>query len=55
MEILDRILSEINSRFDALKDVNSKFGFLNSSQINEIDSKIVQVRTKTLADSYPND
>lgn len=38
MEILDRILSEMNSRFDALKNVNSKFGFLSGSQINEIDS-----------------
>ncbi|KAL4083513.1 hypothetical protein QTP88_028829 [Uroleucon formosanum] len=54
MEILDRILSEMNSRFDALKDVNSKFGFLSGSQINEIDSTTLQVRAKTLADSYPD-
>jgi len=55
MEIIDRILSEMNSRFDALKDVNSKFGFLSGSQINEIDSTTLQVRAKTLADSYPDD
>ena len=42
-------------RFDALKDVNSKFGFLSGSQINEIDSTTLQVRAKTLADSYPDD
>lgn len=53
--ILDRILSEMNSRFDALKDVNSKFGFLSGSQITEIDSTTLQVRAKTLADSYPDD
>jgi len=55
MEILDRILSEMNSRFDALKDVNIKFGFSSGSQINEIDSTTLQVRAKTLADSYPDD
>lgn len=55
MEIINRILSEMNSRFDALKDVNSKFGFLSGSQINEIDSTTLQVRAKTLADSYPDD
>ncbi|KAL4149892.1 hypothetical protein QTP88_003743 [Uroleucon formosanum] len=55
MEILDRILSEMNSRFDALKDVNSIFGFLSGSQINEIDSTTLHVRAKTLADSYPDD
>lgn len=55
MEILDRILSEMNSRFGALKDINSKFGFLSGSQINETDSKDLQIRAKTLADSYPED
>jgi len=38
MEILDKIVYEINRRFDALKDINSKFDFLNSSQINKTDS-----------------
>lgn len=55
LEILDRIITELSTRFTALENINNKFGFLSGVQIHGMEMKDLKNKAAELADTYTED
>ncbi|XP_063810584.1 zinc finger MYM-type protein 1-like [Pseudophryne corroboree] len=55
LEIIDRIISELNKRFLALEKINEKFGFLHGMELQKSETKHLKTQAKELAQIYKED
>lgn len=54
-EIIDKIVNELRSRFQALEKVNNAFGFLDGDRIQNMEASLLEAEAKKLANLYRND
>uniref|UniRef100_A0A0A9Z2A6 Zinc finger MYM-type protein 1 n=1 Tax=Lygus hesperus TaxID=30085 RepID=A0A0A9Z2A6_LYGHE len=55
LQISDRLIMEMSTRFKSLENINDKFGFLNGGQINEMTLDDLKLKAGELADTYKED
>lgn len=55
LEIVDRIVEELSTRFQSLENMNNKFSFLNGREIEESDMNNIKRKAKELASIYRED
>lgn len=55
IEILDRIISELQSRFQVLEIIHEKFSFLHGAEIHKIEIKYLKIKAKELAEMFKDD
>ncbi|ESN97381.1 hypothetical protein HELRODRAFT_178172 [Helobdella robusta] len=55
LEIIDRIITEPGDRFEALKNVNSMFGFLSGVKIEKMQIVNLKIKAEKLANRYSAD
>lgn len=55
LEIIDKIVSELNTRFQSLEVLNDKFGFLNGIKIHQMDTEDLKSEAQKLAFAYKQD
>ncbi len=55
LHVIDSVIMEITDRYDALKEINSFFSFLNGRQLLNLDNDNLKARVDVLAAEYPSD
>ncbi|KAK5648368.1 hypothetical protein RI129_003260 [Pyrocoelia pectoralis] len=55
LAIVDGIVNVLKSRFQALEEINEKFGFLNGSNFHQMDVKDLKAEVEKLSDIYQDD
>lgn len=55
LEIVDRIVKELNTRFQALENINTKFSFINGEEIEKSNINDIKEKAKELAIIYRED
>ncbi len=55
LQISDKLIMEMSTRFKSLENINDKFGFLNGGQINEMTLDDLKLKAGELADTYKED
>lgn len=55
LEIIDRMITELSDRFEALNNVNSMFGFLSGVKIEKMQIADLKIKAEELANIYSAD
>ncbi|ESO03942.1 hypothetical protein HELRODRAFT_172977 [Helobdella robusta] len=55
LEIINRVITELNDRFESLNNVNSMFGFLSGVKIEEMQTADLKIKAENLANIYSAD
>lgn len=55
LEVIDRFTMELSTRFEALENINEKFGFLSGVQMYEMEVKDLKSKSAALASIYNRD